>query len=175
MLRFWQVGAGEIRIGGRDVRDDTADDVRRLLGVVSQDVHLFNATIRDNLALADEDVTAERIEEACRQARIHDAIVALPAGYETRVGENGVLLSGGERQRLAIARAIIRDAPILVLDEATANLDVDTEREVMAALAPFIAGRTTLLITHRASVAAGMDRTVRLEAGRIVDGATDRR
>ena len=175
LLRFWEVDAGEIRIGGRDIRDDPADDVRRLLGVVSQDVHLFNATIRDNLALADEDVTDERIEAACRQARIHDAIVALPAGYETRVGENGVLLSGGERQRLAIARVIIRDAPILILDEATANLDVDTEREVMAALAPFIAGRTTLLITHRASVAAAMDRTVRLEAGRIVAGANDRR
>ena len=111
LLRFWEVDAGEIRIGGRDIRDDPADDVRRLLGVVSQDVHLFNATIRDNLALADEDVTDERIEAACRQARIHDAIVALPAGYETRVGENGVLLSGGERQRLAIARAIITRCP----------------------------------------------------------------
>ena len=93
--------------------------------------------------------------------------MALPAGYETRVGENGVLLSGGERQRLAIARAIIKDAPILVLDEATANLDVETERDVMASLGGFMVGRTTLVISHRAGVAAGMERSVRLEAGRV--------
>ena len=96
-------------------------------------------------------------------AQVHDAIEALPAGYATRVGENGLLLSGGERQRLAIARAIIKDAPVLILDEATANLDVATERDLLASLAPFMAGRTTIVISHRATVAAGMDRTVVLE------------
>ena len=104
-------------------------------------------------------------------AQVHAFIETLPAGYETRVGENGLLLSGGERQRLAIARAIIKDAPILILDEATANLDAATERDLMASLAPFMAGRTTLVISHRASVAAGMDRTViaaGLEEGRPV-------
>ena len=110
-------------------------------------------------------MTDERIEAACRLARIHDTIAALPQGYATRIGENGLLLSGGERQRLAIARAIIKDAPILILDEATANLDVETERDVMASLGPFMAGRTTLVISHRAGVAAGMDRTVRMENG----------
>jgi ABC-type multidrug transport system fused ATPase/permease subunit len=158
LARFWEPGAGHIRIDGRDVRELDGNDVRALLGVVEQDVHLFDATIRDNLAVAD----------AGRIAGIHDAIAALPAGYETRVGEGGMLLSGGERQRLAIARALLKEAPILVLDEATANLDVATERDVLERLRPFMAGRTTLVITHREAVAAGMDRTVRLDAGRIV-------
>ena len=163
LLRFWDYEAGSIRIGGRELREIPADEVRAMLGVVPQEVHLFNATIRDNLAVADADVTDERIVAACRLAQVDAFIETLPAGYETRVGEHGLLLSGGERQRLAIARAIIKDAPILVLDEATANLDVLTERDLMASLAPFIADRTTLVISHRASVAAGMDRTVRLE------------
>ena len=163
LLRFWDYEAGSIRIGGRELREIPVDEVRAMLGVVPQEVHLFNATIRDNLAVADADVTDERIVAACRLAQVHAFIETLPAGYETRVGEHGLLLSGGERQRLAIARAIIKDAPILVLDEATANLDVLTERDLMASLAPFIADRTTLVISHRASVAAGMDRTVRLE------------
>ncbi len=167
LLRFWDYHDGEIRIGGHDLHAYRADDVRGMLGVVAQDVHLFDATIRDNLALADAEATDEQIAEACRQARIHDAIAALPAGYETRVGENGVRLSGGERQRLAIARAILKDAPILILDEATANLDVATERDVMASLGPFMAGRTTLVISHRAAVAAAMDRALRLDAGRL--------
>ena len=163
LLRFWDYEAGSIRIGGRELRDIPADEVRAMLGVVPQEVHLFNATIRDNLAVADADVSDERIVAACRLAQVDAFIETLPAGYETRVGEHGLLLSGGERQRLAIARAIIKGAPILVLDEATANLDVLTERDLMASLAPFIANRTTLVISHRASVAAGMDRTVRLE------------
>jgi ABC-type multidrug transport system fused ATPase/permease subunit len=142
-----------------------------MLGVVAQDVHLFNATIRDNLAIADAEVTDETIEAACRQARIHEAIAALPDGYATRIGQDGLLLSGGERQRLAIARAIIKDAPILILDEATANLDVETERDVLAALAPFMAGRTTLVVSHRASVAAATDRTLAMASGRLAPPA----
>lgn len=169
LARFWEPVDGAIRIGGRDVRELHGDDVRALLGVVEQDVHLFDATIRDNLAVADAEASDERIADACRVAGIHDSIAALPAGYETRVGEGGALLSGGERQRLAIARALLKDAPILVLDEATANLDVTTERAVLERLRPFMAGRTTLVITHREAVAAAMDRTVRLEAGRTFD------
>ena len=158
LLRFWEYDEGEIRIGGREIRGDRAEDIRRLLSVVPQDVHLFDATIRDNLAVADADVTDERIEEACRLAQVHAFIETLPQGYETRVGENGVLLSGGERQRLAIARAIIKDAPILILDEATANLDVETEAALLDSLAPFMVGRTTIVISHRMSVAARTDR-----------------
>jgi ATP-binding cassette subfamily C protein CydC len=163
LLRFWEYHEGEIRIGGREIREESAHDVRRLLGVVPQDVHLFDATIRDNLAVADADVTDEQIEGACRMAQVHAFVETLPQGYETRIGENGVLLSGGERQRLAIARAIIKDAPILILDEATANLDVETEAALLDSLAPFMAGRTTIVISHRMSVAARTDRRLILD------------
>ena len=111
-----------------------AADVRATLGVVSQRVHLFNASVRDNLAVADPDATDAEMEAACRMAQVHETIVALPEGYETQIGEDGVRLSGGERQRLAIARAILKDAPILVLDEATANLDVLTEQRLLGSL-----------------------------------------
>jgi ABC-type multidrug transport system fused ATPase/permease subunit len=143
--------------------------------VVSQQVHLFNATIRDNLAVADADATDERMEAACRMAQLHDTIVALPDGYQTRVGENGVRLSGGERQRLAIARAILKDAPILVLDEATANLDVLTERRLLESIAPFMAGRTTLVISHRETVAERVDAVVVMDAGHAAARATSPR
>lgn len=168
LLRFWDYDDGEIRIGGRDLHDYRVEDVRRMLGVVSQQVHLFNATIRDNLAVADPHATDAEMEAACRMAQLHETILALPDGYETRVGEDGIRLSGGERQRLAIARAILKDAPILVLDEATANLDVLTERHLLDSLAPFIAGRTTLLISHRATVAERVDGTVVLDRGHAV-------
>ncbi len=168
LLRFWDYDAGEIRLGGVELRAMRADDVRRRIAVVSQRVDLFDATIRDNLALADPDVTDAQLDEACRIAQLADVIAALPAGYDTRIGENGVRLSGGERRRLAIARAILRDAPILVLDEATADLDATTERALVASLRPFIAGRTTLVITHRPALAELAERTVRLEKGRLV-------
>ena len=168
LLRFWDYREGEIRIGGRDLHDYKVEDVRRMLSVVSQHVHLFNATIRDNLAVADPDATDAQKEAACRMAQLHETILALPDGYETRVGENGVRLSGGERQRLAIARAILKDAPILVLDEATANLDVLTERRLLDSIGPFMVGRTTLVISHRASVAERVDGIVALDAGHVV-------
>ena len=167
LLRFWDYRTGQIRIGGHDLHEYPVDDVRAMLGVVSQDVHLFNATIRDNLALADPDVTDDEIEDACRLACLDEFIRTLPDGYETRIGENGVLFSGGQRQRLAIARVIIKNAPVLILDEATANLDVLTEGEVMDSIAPFMAGRTTIAITHRAAVRDRCDRTVILDGGRI--------
>jgi ATP-binding cassette, subfamily C, bacterial CydC len=168
LLRFWDYGAGEIRLGGVELRDLRADDARGQLAVVSQRVDLFDATIRDNLALADPDVTDAQLDDACRIAQLGDVIAGLPAGYDTRIGENGVRLSGGERRRLAIARAILRDAPVLILDEATADLDASTERALVASLRPFVAGRTTLIITHRPALAELAERTVRLEQGRLV-------
>ena len=151
-----------------ELRDLRADDVRGQLGVVSQRVDLFDATIRDNLALADPEVTDAQLDSACRIAQLGDVIAGLPAGYDTRIGENGVRLSGGERRRLAIARAILRDAPVLILDEATADLDASTERALVASLRPFVAGRTTLIITHRPALAELAERTVRLGQGRLV-------
>ena len=168
LLRFWDYDAGELRLGGVELRDLRADDVRRRIALVSQRVDLFDATIRDNLALADPDVTDAQLDEACRIAQLDGVISALPAGYDTRIGENGVRLSGGERRRLAIARAILRDAPVLVLDEATADLDASTERALVESLRPFIAGRTTLVITHRPALAELAERTVRMERGRLV-------
>ncbi len=131
---------GEICVDGRDVRELRADDVRRLLGVVSQRVDLFDSTIRDNLALADPDVSDDAMEAACRVAQLHDVVAALPDGYDTRIGADGHRLSGGERRRLAIARAIIKDAPILILDEATADLDAVTE-ERLVSIAPAVRRR----------------------------------
>ena len=165
LLRFWDYTEGEILVGGCDLRELRADDARRLFAVVSQRVDLFDATIRDNLALADPDVTDEQIEAACRVAQLHEFVMTLPRGYSTRIGEDGIRLSGGERRRLAIARAVIRDAPILILDEATADLDAVTERRLMTALGPFLAGRTTIVISHRPAVAREADRTVVLNRG----------
>lgn len=168
LLRFWEATEGKVLIGGHDVRAYRAEDVRRLLAVAPQRVHLFNATIRDNLALADPDASDEQIAAACRMAQLADFIDALPQGYQTLVGENGLLLSGGERQRLAIARAILADAPIVILDEATANLDALTEQRLMESLEPFLRTRTVLIIAHRPAVWQGVDQVLRLESGRVV-------
>jgi len=171
LLRFWEYDEGQITIGGHDVRDDRADDVRALLGVVSQQVHLFNATVQDNLVLANPDATDEQIRVACQQAQLHDFIETLPHGYNTLIGENGVLLSGGERQRLAIARVILKDAPILILDEATANLDTLTEQRLMQSLEPFMVDRTVLIISHRRVAIEHIDQVITLENGRMVLGS----
>ncbi len=163
LLRFRELEVGTIAIGGLDIRSCASESVRAMLGVVPQHVHLFNASIRDNLALGNAFATDQQMVEACRIAQVHDFIETLPAGYATRVGEDGVLLSGGERQRLAIARVVLKDAPILVLDEATANLDVETEERVMDALSAWMVGRTTLIISHRPEVAARADQVLLLE------------
>ena len=126
LLRFWDYDEGTIRIGAVQLHTIRADDVRDLLGVVPQHTHLFNASIRDNLYLANPEASEADLVAACQQAQLHEFIQGLPQGYDTLVGENGLLLSGGERQRLAIARAILKDAPILILDEATSHLDALT-------------------------------------------------
>ena len=149
LLRFWEQEAGEIRVGGRDIRACRADDVRRLVGVVPQQPYLFNGTLRDNLLLARGDATDAQLAAASRRAHLEAFIASLPRGYDTLVGENGLKLSGGERQRLALARVILKDAPIVLLDEATANLDERTEAEVVRTLAGFLAGRTAVIVSHR--------------------------
>jgi ATP-binding cassette subfamily C protein CydC len=167
LLRFWELEVGQICIGGRDARAYRADDLRRLIGVAPQDIYLFNGTIRDNLLLAKGDATEDEIIDACRQAQIHEFVASLPAGYDTLVGENGFKLSGGERQRVAIARVILKNAPILILDEATANLDALTEQKVMQALETFMQGRTTLIVSHRRAGFVYVDQILALEHGRV--------
>jgi ATP-binding cassette subfamily C protein CydC len=162
LLRFWDYDTGHIRLGGHELRAYRGEDVRALMGVVSQQTHLFNTTVRDNLLLAKAGATDDELVEACRQAQLHDFIAGLPGGYDTLIGENGVRLSGGERQRLAIARAILKDAPILILDEATAHLDSLTERKVWEALDRFMQGRTSLIISHGRAGLAHVDQVIEL-------------
>ncbi len=167
LVRFWDYQEGSILLGGRELREYQAEDVRALIGVVSQHTHLFNTSVRDNLLLADPDASDETIMAACRQAQIHDVIAALPLGYDTPIGENGLRLSGGERQRLAIARVLLKGAPILILDEPTAHLDALTARRVWEALQPFMAGRTCLVITHQPAAAGFADRFLVMANGRV--------
>jgi ATP-binding cassette subfamily C protein CydC len=140
-----------------DLREMSTEQVRALFSVAPQHTHLFNATIRDNLHLADPYASDEQLAEACRMAQLHDFILGLPQGYDTVIGENGLRLSGGERQRLAVARAVLKGAPILILDEATSQLDSLTERALLESLGPFMQGRTTLVITHRRAALTAMD------------------
>ena len=172
LLRFWDYDQGSIRIDGQELHAYRADDVRELIGVVPQHTHLFNATVGDNLYLANPEASQDELIAACQQAQLHEFIQGLPQGYDTLIGENGQLLSGGERQRLAIARAILKNAPILILDEATSQLDALTEQRLMESLEPFMAGRTTLIISHRRAGFERVDQVIALEDGRIVAART---
>jgi ATP-binding cassette subfamily C protein CydC len=169
LLRFWDYERGEIRLGGRDLKTIPPEEVRNIIGLVSQRTHLFNATIRENLAISNPKADQAAIEAACQQAQIHDFITGLPQGYATPVGEFGLALSGGERQRLSIARAILKNAPILVLDEPTANLDRQNEQLVMQALQSLMKDRSTILITHRLVDLAGFEEILVLRSGQVVE------
>jgi thiol reductant ABC exporter CydC subunit len=162
LLRFWDAGRGSVRIGGNDVRSYRGEDVRTLFGVVPQRVHLFNGTLRDNLLLADGDADDDRIVRACVRARLGPFLASLPDGLDTQVGEDGLTLSGGERQRVALARVFLKEAPVLILDEATANLDEGTESEVLEAVRSFAEDRTAIVISHRPAALGLADRVVTL-------------
>jgi ATP-binding cassette, subfamily B, bacterial len=167
--RLYDVTRGSVSIDGVDVRDLTFTALSDLVGVVSQETYLFHASIRDNLRFAKSDATDEEIERASQAARIHHVIAALPDGYDTIVGERGYRFSGGEKQRIAIARTILRNPPILVLDEATSSLDTETERLVQEALDGLAEGRTTISIAHRLSTIRDADQIVVLDHGRVVE------
>ncbi len=170
--RFFDVTGGSVTIDGHDLRDVSIRSLRRQIGKVTQETVLFNDTVRNNIAYGQPDVPFARVEEAARMALAHDFILRMPQGYETRIGEKGARLSGGERQRLAIARAILKNAPILILDEATSALDAESEAYVQEALSNLMEGRTSLIIAHRLSTVRRATRIVVLEAGRITEVGT---
>jgi ATP-binding cassette subfamily B protein len=172
VARLYEPQRGRVTIDGVDVRDASLDSLAATVGVVSQETYLFHASVRENLRFACPDATDEEIEEAARTARIHNLIASLPEGYDTIVGERGYRFSGGEKQRMAIARTVLRNPPVLVLDEATSSLDTQTEAAVQRELERLAEGRTTITIAHRLSTVRDADQIVVLDHGRIVERGT---
>jgi ATP-binding cassette, subfamily B, bacterial MsbA len=170
--RFFDVNEGRILLDGHDLRDVTIASLREQIGKVTQETVLFNDTVRNNIAYGQPDVPISRVEEAARMALAHDFILNMPDGYNTKIGEKGTRLSGGERQRLAIARAILKNAPILILDEATSALDMESEQFVQAALANLMQGRTVFVIAHRLSTVRRATRIAVIEHGQITEIGT---
>nr|WP_314076307.1 glucan ABC transporter ATP-binding protein/ permease [uncultured Roseococcus sp.] len=169
LQRLWDPVDGRITLDGVDLRDLRLESLRRNIGVVFQESMLFNRSIRDNLLVGRADATQEEIERACRMAEAHDFILRQPEGYDTMVGERGATLSGGQRQRLSIARALLKDPPVLILDEATSALDAATEAKVAKALRALMAGRTTFIIAHRLSTVRDADEILVFDSGKIVE------
>ena len=169
VMRFWDPAHGSVQLAGHDIREFKLDDLRSQVALVSQDTYLFNASIRDNILLGRPEATQDELEEAARQANCHDFITAFPDGYETVVGERGMQLSGGQRQRISIARALLKNAPVLILDEATSHLDAVSESQLRQALETLMEGRTTLVIAHRLSTIRNADRIVVLDRGEAIE------
>ena len=170
--RFYDVTDGKITIDGDDIRDYTLQSLRHNVGIVHQDVYLFSASIRDNIAYGVSSATAEDVERAAKVAQLHDQIMALPGGYDTWVGERGATLSGGQRQRLSIARTILIDPPVLILDDSTSSVDVETERQIHRAMVEVMKGRTTFVIAHRLSTVRDADQILVLDKGVIAERGT---
>ncbi|MBV5266008.1 ABC transporter ATP-binding protein [Pinisolibacter sp. B13] len=172
LLRFWEPDGGRITIDGTEIHTVSRRSLRAAIGYVGQDVFLFKGSIAENIAMGREDATRAEIEAAAKAAYAHDFVMGFPAGYDTQVGENGAQLSGGQRQRLAIARAILKDAPILLLDEATAALDTESERAIQQALEALSRGRTTLVIAHRLQTIEKADAICVIEEGKVLERGT---
>ena len=170
--RFYDVSAGRITVDGRDVRDVTQESLRRAIGIIQQDVFMFAGTIRENIRYGRPDASDEEVVRAAVRAEIHSEIMAMPDGYDTYIGERGVMLSGGQKQRISIARVFLKDPPILILDEATSALDSVTEQRIQASLDELSVGRTCLIIAHRLSTIRGADRIAVVEDARIVEHGT---
>lgn len=169
LLRFWEYESGEIRLGGDDLKKIDPEVVRAQIGVVTQRTHLFHATVKENLLLAKPAATDEELFAATRQAKIHDFILSLPKGYDSLIGEEGMKLSGGQQQRLAIARVLLKNAPILILDEATNGLDPVTERDVLEEINTLMQGRTSLMISHHLEAVKKMEEILVFDKGEIVE------
>jgi ATP-binding cassette subfamily C protein CydCD len=168
-LRLFDPQSGVVRVGGQDVRALDPEALRRLIAVVHQDTYLFHGTVEENLRLGKPDATPAELEAAARDANAHEFIRQLPQGYRTVIGERGVNLSGGQRQRLAIARAFLKNPPVLILDEATSDLDAESEFMVQQALSDLMQHRTVLVIAHRLSTVRNADRIVVVHEGRIAE------
>ena len=172
LSRFWDVDAGKVTLGGRDVREYDMDSLMRNFSFVFQNVYLFHDTIANNIRFGQSDVPMEQVIAAAKKARCHDFIMKLPQGYETVIGEAGGTLSGGERQRLSIARAMMKDAPIIILDEATANVDPENEKELMEAISELTQEKTVIMIAHRLKTVRGADQILVVDKGQIVQHGT---
>ena len=170
--RFYEPSSGHILIDGHDINDVSIESLRRCISPVLQDTFLFNGTIAENIGYAVPEASMEEIEEAARAANIHNDILAMPEGYQTQVGERGLRLSGGQKQRVAIARAILRRSPIIILDEATASVDVETEQQIQKAIAGVAGSRTIIAIAHRLSTIRNADQILVIEDGRITERGT---
>jgi ABC-type multidrug transport system fused ATPase/permease subunit len=169
LYRFYDVDAGRVLLEGVDVRELGLGELRRALAMVAQEPVLFSGTIRDNIAYGKDGATEAEIEGAARDAAAHDFIAGFPEGYATMIGERGTKLSGGQKQRIALARALLADPRVLILDEATSNLDAESEASVQAALARLMRGRTTIIVAHRLSTVRDADRIVVIEGARVVE------
>jgi ABC-type multidrug transport system fused ATPase/permease subunit len=174
LMRFYDVTDGAILIDGTDIRDLPIAYLREQIGFVQQEPFLFNGTVKDNLLYGDLNADQDRLEAAARVARAHEFIAALPEGYDTWIGERGVKLSVGQKQRVSIARVLLKDPPIVIFDEATSNIDTETEVKIREALTDLTVGRTTFIIAHRLSTLHDVDRILVLDKGRLVeDGRHD--
>jgi len=172
MARFYDVDSGAVRVGGHDVREFTVDSLLRNFSMVFQDVYLFNDTLEANIAFGTAGATHEQVVEAAKRARCHDFISALPNGYATIVGEGGASLSGGERQRISIARALLKDAPIVVLDEVTASIDPENEQLIQQALTELTREKTVVVIAHRLATIEHADQILVVEDGTVIQRGT---
>ena len=170
--RFYEPQKGHILLDGTDIMDLTVSSLRRNISPVLQDTFLFNGTVSENIAYADPDATMDQIVAAAKAAYIHDDIMQMPDGYDTQVGERGVKLSGGQKQRIAIARAVLRKSPIIILDEATASVDVETERKIQQAIGDLIGQKTIIAVAHRLSTIKNADEILVLEDGKIAEQGT---
>ncbi len=172
IARFWDVQEGQILIDGKDIKKYTADSLMKYISMVFQNVYLFNDSIENNIRFGNPDATHEQVVEAAKRAQCHDFISALPDGYETIVGEGGSTLSGGEKQRISIARAILKDAPIIILDEATSSVDPENEHELLLAIKELTKGKTLISIAHRLTTVQDADQIIVIDKGRVVQKGT---
>ena len=167
--RFYDIQAGSLKIDGADIRDLELNSLRKQLSIVSQDTFLFNTSVRDNIAYGSLDATDSQIQEAAEAAYAHEFIIQLPEGYDTVIGERGITLSGGQRQRLSIARALLRNTPLLILDEATSALDTESERVIQSTIETMRRDHTILIIAHRLSTVANSDFIAVVKDGKIIE------